>query len=128
MKVIWRWYQDANWFLFEWNPFKINNDLKSITLSGVVAHDSTADQEKQTYQNNFIVTKMADQKVDEFSVRNKDALVTMNDKSALKIGDDHVMITSQLLLLQRVVSAANRMIDEPDLPLAYVVRRFKKLY
>jgi len=95
--------------------FKTEKDLKSIT-SGVVSYDSTADQAKQFGEN--IVTKMAGQNVNKFSFKKKDAVVPMNDKSAFKIDDDTVKIDPQLLF-QRLVSAANRMTDEPDLPLTY---------
>ena len=69
-------------YLLERNPFKTDTDLRSIT-SGVVSHDSTADQAKQIGER--IVTKMAGQKVNEFSFKKKDAVVPMNDKSAFKM-------------------------------------------
>ncbi len=86
---------------------KTDKDRKSIK-SGVVSYDSTADQAKQI--GDTIVTKMAGQKVNEFSFKKKDTVVPMNDKSAFKIDEDTVKIDPQLLF-QRLFSAANRMSD-----------------
>ncbi len=99
-------------YMLERNPSKVDND----NTSGVVSYDSMSDQAKQI--GDTVVIKMAGHKVNKFLFKKKDGIVPMNDKFAIKIGEDTVKIDPQLLF-QRLYSAANIMTDEPDVPLSY---------
>ena len=100
-------------FLLSGNPFACNETLRSIS-TGVTA-DQTVNSDRAKEVGHTILESMRNTAVQEYTLRKKEQVVTMGLIASAKVDCETFRVDPQLLF-QRLVTVANGLSEELDLP------------